>query len=100
MFIDLIKEYREIVLDPVIDAMNEEIACTNDLDKKKEIQHKIDDVMSAWDKTASEVLNGDAPDDRTRRAINNIAFESISNREYPEAGNILELLEEQFPDKD
>lgn len=56
--------------------------------------------MSAWDKTAKDVLNGDAPDDRTKRAIDNIAFESIQNREYPEAGNILEVLEEQFPDKD
>lgn len=100
MFIDLIKEYREIVLDPVIDAMNEEIASTNDPDKKNEIQHKIDAMISVFDEAGRDVLNGEAPDDRTRRAINNIAFESISNREYPEAGNILELLEEQFPDKD
>lgn len=45
MLKDLINEYREIVLDPVIDTMNEEIACTNDLDKKKEIQSKIDALI-------------------------------------------------------
>lgn len=32
---EIINAYREAVLDPVLDAMKEEIACTDDLDKKK-----------------------------------------------------------------
>lgn len=98
MLDETINAYREAVLGSVIDVMKEEIACTNDLDKNKEIQHKIDALISTWDETARDVLNGEAPDDRTAQAINNIAFEWIQNREYPEAVDILEL-EEQF-DKD
>lgn len=98
MLDETINAYREAVLDPVIDVMKEEIASTNDPDKKNEIQHKIDAMISAFDKAGRDVLNGEAPDDRTAQAINNIAFEWIQNREYPEAVDILEL-EEQF-DKD
>ena len=71
MLDETINAYREAVLGPVIDVMKEEIASTNDPDKKN---------------------------DRTAQMINNIAFEWIQNREYPEAVDILEL-EEQF-DKD
>lgn len=95
---EIINAYREAVLDPVIDVMKDEIACTDDPDEKKEIQHKIDAMISAFDEAGRAVLNGEAPDDRIARAINNIAFELIQNREYPEAVDILES-EEQF-DKD
>lgn len=87
---DIINAYREAVLDPVIDAMKEEIASTNDPYKKNEIQHKIDAMIDAWDKSARDTLNDDVPDDRTARAINNIAFERIQDREYPDAGDIIE----------
>ena len=98
MLDEIINACRAAVLDPVIDVMKEEIACTNDLDKKKEIQRKINALISAWDETARDVLNGEAPDDRTAQAINNIAFEWIQNREYPDAVDILELEEQS--DKD
>lgn len=55
MLKDLINEYREIMLDPVIDVMKEETTCTNDLDKKKETQHKIDALISAWYETQQEM---------------------------------------------
>lgn len=87
---EIINAYREAVLDPVLDAMKEEIACTDDFDKKKEIQHKIDAMIDTWDKSAKAALNGEIPDDRTTQAINNIAFEWIQNREYPDAGDIIE----------
>ena len=98
MLDETINAYRAAVLDPVIDVMKEEIASTDDPDKKNEIQHKIDTMISAFDEAGRDVLNGEAPDDRTAQAINNIAFEWIQNREYPDAVDILEL-EEQF-DKD
>lgn len=100
MLKDLINEYREITLDPVIDVMKEEIASTNDPDKKNEIQRKIDALISAWDETARDVLNGEAPDDRTKRAVDIIASEWIQDREYPEAGDIIEDVLKEQSDKD
>lgn len=100
MLKDLINEYREIILGPVIDVMNEDIEHMNDLDKKKEIQHKIDALISAWDETARDVLNGEAPDDRTKRAVDIIASEWIQDREYPEAGDIIEDVLKEQSDKD
>ena len=88
------------MLDPVIDVMKEEIASTDDPDKKNEIQHKIDTMISVFDEAGRDVLNGEAPDDRTKRAVDIIASEWIQNREYPEAGDIIEDVLKEQSDKD
>ena len=100
MLKDLINEYREIMLDPVIDAMNEEIKHTNDLDKKKEIQHKIDALISAWDETARDTLNDESPISQKMKAIDNIAFENIQNRELLKLVTYSKYWRNRSSDKD
>lgn len=52
-------------------------------------------MIDAWNKSVRDALDGEAPDDRTSAAIDNLSFDWIQDREYPKAGT-LEELKEQF----